>query len=423
MFKSALLIITILLSSAFAQKTYIHCGRLIDGNSAKLQYDKTIIIENNRIIDVVDGYEKPSKNDELIDLKSKTVLPGLMDMHTHLSIEFYKGIYLEEFYMNPTDYAFRSTVHAKKTLLAGFTTVRELGGNISTSLRDAIKKGWVIGPRIFSAGSGIGTTGGHADPTSGLNYELMGDPGPREAVINGADEARKAVRQRYKNGADHIKITATGGVLSTAKNGQNPQFTVEELKAIVETANDYDMHVAAHAHGAEGMKRAVRAGVRSIEHGTLMDDEVMDLMKKHGTYYVPTIIAGEWVSEKSKIDGYFPEIVRPKAATIGPIIKSTFAKAYKKGVKIAFGTDTGVSKHGENAREFSLMVEAGMSPMEAIQSATKTSAQLLAIDDQLGTIEKGKIADIIAVDANPLEDISTLENVTFVMKDGMVYKK
>jgi imidazolonepropionase-like amidohydrolase len=423
MFKRTVLIIAILFSFTFAQKIYIQCGKLIDGNSSEVHAEKTIVIENDKIVDILDGLRKPADGDSLIDLKDKTVLPGLMDMHTHLSQEHYEGIYSEEFHMNPADYAYRSTIYARRTLLAGFTTVRELGGNISTSLRNAIKKGWVIGPRIFSAGSAIATTGGHADPSNGYNDLLMGDPGPKEAVINGPDEARKAVRQRYKNGADLIKITATGGVLSTARNGQNPQFTDEELKAIIETAKDYDMHVAAHAHGAEGIKRAVRAGVRSIEHGTFMDDEAMDLMKKHGTYYVPTLMAGKWVTEKSKIDGYFPEIVRPKAAQIGPIIQSTFAKAYKNGVKIAFGTDSGVSKHGDNAQEFSLMVEAGMPVMLAIQAATKVSAELLGIQDQLGTIEKGKIADIIAVNENPVDNIATLQNVAFVMKEGKIYKK
>ena len=268
----------------------------------------------------------------------------------------------------------------------------------------------------------MATTGGHADPTNGMKFKLMGDPGPAEGVVNGIPDARKAVRQRYKHGADLIKITATGGVLSVAKSGENPQFKEDEIRAIVETAADYDMHVAAHAHGAEGMKRAVRAGVRSIEHGTLMDDETMDLMKERGTYYVPTISAGEFVAEKATVDGYYPEIVRPKAAKIGPQIKNTFQKAHQAGVKIAFGTDSGVSYHGENAKEFLYMVEGGMAPMAAIQSATKVAAELLGIEDALGTIEVGKTADIIAVKGDPIKDISALRDVVFVMKNGVVYK-
>ncbi len=241
-------------------------------------------------------------------------------------------------------------------------------------------------------------------------------------MVNGIEDAQKAVRHRYKNGADVIKITATGGVLSVAKSGQNPQFTEMEIKAIVDMGKDYGMHVAAHAHGAEGMKRAIRAGVRSIEHGTLMDDEAIELFKKHGTYYVPTILAGITVAERAKIDDYFPALVRPKAAAIGPKIQETFSRAYKAGVKIAFGTDSGVSPHGINAQEFELMVEGGMPPMEAIQSATKVTAELLGIDDELGTLEKGKTADVVAVDGDPLKDISVMQKVVFVMKEGRIYK-
>ena len=309
--------------------------------------------------------------------------------------------------------------------MAGFTSVREVGDRhgLSVSLRKAIQEGRVKGPRIWTSGKSLATTGGHADPTNGVNAVLMGDPGPKEGVVNGIAAARKAVRQRYKEGADLIKITVTGGVLSVAKSGDNPQFTEEEVRAIVETAKDYDFHVAAHAHGAEGMKRAIRAGVRSIEHGTLIDDEAIELMKKHGTYLVPTLMAGEWVTEKAKIAGFFPELVRPKAATIGPKIQGAFARAYKAGVKIAFGTDSGVSAHGDNAREFVLMVEAGMPPMEAIQSATLGAAQLMQVEHELGALEKGKLADVIAVRGNPAEDVKLLQDVAFVMKDGVVYKR
>ena len=417
-------VIVLLVSTmGISQRTLIYSGRLIDGVSNKVFSNKTIVVEKDRIVEIADGFLSPAEGDRVVDLRNATVMPGLMDMHTHLSMQFSERAYLERFYLNEADLAYRSTVFARRTLMAGFTTVREVGGQISTALRDAIARGWVVGPRIFSAGKSIATTGGHADPTTGLNQYFAGDPGPKEGVINGVAEARKAVRQRYKNRADLIKITATGGVLSTAKNGQNPQFTEDELRAIVETARDYGMHVAAHAHGAEGMKRAIRAGVRSIEHGTFMDDEVIALMKKHGTYYVPTISAGKWVAEKAKIDGFFPEIVRPKAARVGPQIEKTFARAYKAGVKIAFGTDSGVSPHGENAKEFIYMVEAGMKPMEVIQSATRVAAELLGISDRLGTLEAGKIADIIAVNGDPIADISAMLHVVFVMKEGNIYKQ
>jgi imidazolonepropionase-like amidohydrolase len=409
-------------SSLWSQVTIIHSGKLIDGVSENPKSVFSIIVEKDKIVDVVEGYLDPGKGDKAIDLNSYTVLPGLMDMHVHLSGESNPKKYLERFTMGLDDYAYQSISYAKKTLMAGFTTVRDLGGPINNSLRDAIEKGLVVGPRIFSSGNALATTGGHADPTNGMKFEFAGDPGPKQGVVNGLEDARKAVRQQYKNGADLIKITATGGVLSVAKSGENPQFKEDEIREIVETASDYNMHVAAHAHGSEGMKRAILAGVRSIEHGTLMDQEVMGLMIKKNTYYVPTISAGEFVAEKAQIDGYYPEIVRPKAKKIGPQLKNTFKKAYLAGVKIAFGTDSGVSYHGENAKEFRYMVEAGMSPMEAIVSATKTASELLEKEESLGTVEKGKVADIIATECDPLENIDCMEKVVFVMKNGIVYK-
>lgn len=405
--------------------TIIHAGRLIDGRSDDAQSQMSIIIDGGKITGVVKGYQQPQEGDTVISLKEQTVMPGLMDMHTHLQSQHSKDSYTERFFMEQADYALRSTVYARATLMAGFTTVRDLGDNgvNSVSLRKAIEQDWVPGPRIFTAGKSLATTGGHADPTNALRGDYRRDPGPLEGVINGADDARKAVRQRYKDGADLIKLTATGGVLSLAASGQNPQFTEEELKAIVETARDYNMTVAVHAHGTEGIRRAVLAGVDSIEHGTFMTDEVIQLMKEKGTYWVPTNIAGEWVADKAKEPGYFPEVVRPKAAAIGPAIKETFTKAYKAGVKIAFGTDSGVSPHGQNAHEFELMVEGGMPPMKAIQSATLEASRLLKIDQRLGTLEPRKTADIVAVNGNPLEQIKVMREVVFVMKEGVVHKK
>ena len=291
------------------------------------------------------------------------------------------------------------------------------------SLREAIKQGLAIGPRIFTSGKTIATTGGHGDPTNGMPKDNYAPPTPEEGVIDSPAEAIKAVRQRYKDGTDGIKITATGGVLSVAKSGENPQFTDAELLAIVSTANDYGLWTAAHAHGKEGMKRAVIAGINSIEHGTYMDQEVMELMKARGTYYVPTIMAGDWVAEKAKIPNFFPALVKPKAEKIGPQIQSTFAAAYKAGVKIAFGTDSGVSAHGDNWQEFILMTNAGMTNKDALKSATIETAKLLRMEDKLGQIKPGMLADIIAVQENPIDDISTVKNVSFVMKDGVIYKQ
>jgi imidazolonepropionase-like amidohydrolase len=410
--------------SLFAQRTLIHCGTLIDGKSNDAQSQMTIVVEGNKITSVDKGFTKAGKDDKLIDLSKKTVMPGLIDMHVHLEGETNKDQALQRFTMNKADIAFKSTIYAKKTLMAGFTTVRDLGGSgVNTSLRNAVNQGLIVGPRIFSAGKSIASTGGHADPTNGFREDLMGDPGPKEGVINSPEEARQAVRQRYKDGSDLIKITATGGVLSIAKDGSGPQFTTEELAAIVETAKDYGFHTAAHAHGAEGMKRAVEAGITTIEHGTKMTEEVMELMIKKGTYYVPTISAGRFVAEKAKEPGYYHPLVVPKALEIGPQIQQTFAKAYKKGVKIAFGTDAGVFPHGDNGKEFTYMVEAGMPALEAIKSATAVAAGVLGMTDKIGTIEAGKLADIVGTDENPLQNIKTMEKVSFVMKDGVTYKQ
>lgn len=422
---AASLIAWVALGSTLQAATLIHAGRVIDGVSAQASAKQTIVVEQGRIVAVEAGYREAEAGDQLIDLREATVMPGLMDMHVHITSEYSRSSELDRFKKNAADVALDGAMFAERTLLAGFTTVRDLGDSFTASLalRNAINAGKLPGPRIFAAGKSIATTGGHADPTNGWAQHLGGqNVGPRDGVIDGVDEAAQAVRQRYKDGSDVIKITATGGVLSIAKNGLNPQFTEEEIRAVVATARDYGFTVAAHAHGAEGMKRAVRAGVDSIEHGTFMDEETMRLMRERGTHYVPTITAGQWVFDRSQEDGFFPQVVRPKAAMVGPQIQSTFAKAYRAGVKIMFGTDTGVSAHGDNGREFVLMVEAGMPAMEAIQSATIVPARFLDIEDRLGSVQRGKVADLIAVPGDPLTDISLMRQVNFVMKDGVVYR-
>jgi imidazolonepropionase-like amidohydrolase len=417
-------LLMLVLGAAFSQKTLLHCGKLIDVNSSKVLTEMTIVVVNGKIEAVQKGYASPQPGAATIDLKNYTVMPGLIDMHVHLEQETKKGGAADRFVLNPADIAFNSTSFAKTTLLTGFTTVRDLGGTgVNVALRNAINREQLVGPRVFTAGKSIATTGGHADPTNGYRKDLMGNPGPNEGVINGPEEAYQAVRQRYKDGSDVIKITATGGVLSLAKDGANPQFTEEEVRAVVTAAKDYGYKVAAHAHGAEGIKRAIKGGVNSIEHGTFMDDEGMALAKQYGTYLVPTITAGKSVADSAKIPGYYTDVVTPKALATGPKIQGTFAKAYKAGVKIAFGTDAGVFVHGKNWLEFVYMVEAGMPAIEAIRCATVHAADLLGETERLGSIEAGKFADIIAVEGDPISNISAIANVRFVMKAGKVYRK
>jgi len=365
-------------SLSVSASTVIYSSSYIDVINLTEMNDHSIVIDGNKISAIEAGFIQLSNEDTLIDLRGMTLMPGFMDMHVHFGQEY-----------------------------------------LSKAERP-INSGKIIGPRIYTSGKSIATTGGHADPTNGLSSDSYSYPSAEDGVINGPYDAYTAVRQRYKDGADGIKLTVTGGVLSVAKSGDNPQFTIEEVNSVVKAAKDYGMWVAVHAHGAEGMKRAVIAGVDSVEHGTFMTEEVMDLMIQNGTYYVPTISAGEFVAEKSKIDNYFPEIVRPKAATVGPQISATFLKAYKRGVKIAFGTDAGVQPHGTNLKEFVYMVNSGMPNIEAIKSATLETAKLLKIDSELGSISVGKLADLVAVRGNPIQDINNIENISFVMKDGVV---
>jgi len=405
--------------------TLIHAGRLIDGVADAARERVTVVVDGGRITAVEPGFRAAGAGDTVVDLTDATVLPGLMDMHVHLTSEHSRRSELDNMKKGEAERAFDSVLYAERTLLAGFTTVRNLGDQfgVSIALKRAVEQGKVKGPRIFTSGRSIGTRGGHADSSNSWGPFLTSDDPRLDTVCNGADGCREAVRKRYQDGSDSIKITATGGVMSIAKSGTAPQFTEEELEAVISTAHDYGMKVAAHAHGTEGMKRAVRAGVDSIEHGTLMDDEIMRMMKERGTYLVPTISAGRWVADKAQDPTYFHPLVRPKALELGPVIQATFAKAWRAGVPVMFGTDCGVCEHGSNAREFAYMTEAGMPAMAAIKSATMVPARYLGIADRLGSIEAGKLADIIAVPGDPLADVTALQRVRFVMKEGVIYRR
>lgn len=410
-------------TNIFAQSTYIHCGNLIDTRNQKVLPEMTVVVTANKIMDVRKGYVKGNASDKIIDLKNKYVMPGLIDMHVHIESETARDQYIKRYQNGPADVAYEAQKHAKTTLMAGFTTIRDLGGSgVNIALRNAINKGLVVGPRILTSGKTIATTGGHGDPTNGIGPHLNLDPDAKNATVNSPDGARQAVRQRYQDGSDWIKITATGGVLSLAKNGKGPQFQDDELIALMATAKDYGFSVAAHAHGAEGMKRALRAGVTTIEHGSFLDDECIKLLKEKNACLVPTIIAGKSTADSAKILGYYPPFVTKKALETGIMIQEAFARAYKGGVKVCFGTDAGVFVHGKNAKEFEYMTEAGMPALEALRAATITNADVLGMNDQIGSIEAGYFADIIALDEDPTKNIKTLQKVFFVMKDGVVYR-
>lgn len=423
---AVLLSLALPVAAMAAETTVLHCDQVFDAKRGKLTGEMTLVIEDGRIKAMSAGHSDPAGGAaRTINLKGMTCLPGLIDSHVHLTGETSPTGYTDQFRWNVADYAIRSTVYARRTLEAGFTTVRNLGDgdNASISLRNAINQGVVPGPRIYTAGSAIGSTGGHADGTDGYRADLQGDPGPKLGIINGPDDAWKAVRQHYKDGADLIKIMPSGGVLDESSSVDNAQMTMQELEAVIAAAHDYGFTVAAHAHGAEAIRRAVTAGVDSIEHGTYMSDADMKLMKQRGTWYVPTIIAGRYVAEKAAVPGYYPEQIAAKALQVGPVIQKTAGRAYKAGVKLAFGTDAGVYPHGQNAKEFEYMVEAGIPNAYALQAATVNAAALLKQSDNMGSLEAGKFADVIAVKGNPLDDISLMKQVDFVMKAGVVYKE
>ncbi len=408
-----------------AQTSYLHCGQLLDVKSGTMRKTVTIILHKDSIVQVAEGYQNPPKEAKLIDLKNKTVLPGLIDCHVHLEFELNRKTYAEKYEIGDADIAFRAMTYAERTLLGGFTTVRDLGGTgVNIALRNAINKGWGKGPRILTAGRIVSATGGHGDSETGAKPGLYDPPMPESGIADGPDECRKAVRAQIKRGADVIKVTATGGVISLARDGRLPHYAADELASIVQTARDFGVDVAAHAHGDEGIRRAVRAGVISIEHGTFAADSTLDLMKQYDTWLVPTLTAGWAVTDSAKVNtGFFPELVRKKALNMGPMLSETLSRAYRKGVNIAFGTDSGVCPHGKGNLEFGLMAtRSGMPPLAILRSATIDAARMLKWDNRIGSIEAGKWADIVAVEGNPLEDIRTMENIVFVMKGGTVYK-
>ena len=407
--------------AAHAQDAVIQAGYLLAKPGEGYLRKQTITVKDGRIVSVEAGYKPGPKGVEVINLRDAYVLPGLIDSHVHITSENGPDQRIKEFEETTVDQAFDGAGFAYKTLMAGFTTVQDVGGSNDAvfGLRDAIAKGMVPGPRMRAAGQAISVTGGHGD-VNGYSPEVMAlFTGTN--ICNGADDCRRAVRQQVKEGADVIKITATGGVLSNTKAGLEQQFTDDELKAIVEAAHAMGRQVTAHAHGKGGVDAALRAGVDSIEHGTYTDDETIALFKEHNAILVPTVLAGAtvtgWVNEP-----WLPAPSRAKAAIIGPLMQDMLRRAHEGGVTVAFGTDTGVSRHGQNAEEFALMVGAGFTPEEAIRSATVVASKHVEMDADIGTIEAGKYADIIAVNGDPLKDVTELEDVDFVMKGGVVYK-
>ena len=411
-------------STANADTTLIHAGSLLAIPGSAPATGQTIVIDGDRIVEIRDGFIEPGQFEgevRLIDLKDQFVLPGLMDVHVHLQGELGPENDSERLKMSSQQMEMRSVMFAMRTLMAGFTTVRDVGSSAQEmyALRDGINNGWVDGPRIIAAG-GVGITGGHAD-VSGVSPDLM-DMFTSENICNGPYDCRRATRNVIKYGADWIKITSTGGVLTDRATGTGQQMEADELTEVVLAAGRMGRKVASHAHQEDGIVAALEAGVASIEHGTYAGPKSIKLFKETGAYLVPTLLAGQTVMRMAQTSEFMSPAIREKAMKIGAAMKGNLNRAYKSGVKIAYGTDSGVSKHGINAQEAVLMVDAGMSETDVIKSATVDSADLLDMTGSIGSIEPGKYADIIAVKSSPLDNIETLLDVSFVMKGGKVYK-
>lgn len=408
-----------------AQVVAVRCGKLLAEPGQSPIDGAVVLVRNGAIERVGDASTQIPQDAQVVDLSDYFVLPGLIDCHVHLSMEFTADVRMRALEESDADRTLRALENAHKTLMAGFTTVRDVGsgGDAVFAVRDAIAAGRVHGPRILSSGEAITPTGGHGDDTNGFRDDLLPIPTPSNGVIDGEDACRRAVRHQVKRGADCIKLTATGGVLSNIGAGTEQQLFEDELAAIVETAHLLGKRVASHAHGVRGIKAAVRAGVDSIEHGTFLDDEAIELMKDRGTYLVPTIIAGKTVEANAAVPGYYSSAVAAKARTVGPVIQEAFGRAHRGGVRIAFGTDAGVCAHGINAKEFEYMTEAGMSASDAIVSATLNAADLCGLREMVGAIRPGMAGDLIATRGNPLDDVRALQDVQFVMKGGVVVKE
>jgi imidazolonepropionase-like amidohydrolase len=411
-----------------ASKTYVlKAARMFDGKSNSLATPGLVVVTDGKIAAVGAKAAVPA-GAEIIDLGEATLLPGFIDAHTHLTMMYsddWKQNTLDGLQKTIAEQALDASANARVTLLAGFTTVRDVGSHdyLDVGLRNAIRDGVVPGPRMLVTVHALGSTGGHCDHGGGFRAGLFGrETDPLDGVINGPDQARYAVRLDHKYGADMIKVCATGGVLSLTDDVDTPQLTQEELNAIVDEAHALRRKTAAHAHGNEGAKRAILAGIDSIEHGSFMQDDTLDLMKQRGTYLVPTLIAGDSLREKIDKGVYLPPAIIVKTHAALAARSQMFQHAVAKGVKIGFGTDAAVYAHGRNAEEFHLMVDLGMKPIDALRSAALPDAELLAIQDRLGTLEPGKLADVIAVPGDPVENIRQTEKVFFVMKEGVIYR-
>jgi imidazolonepropionase-like amidohydrolase len=404
----------------------LKAARMFDGKSNSLTTPGLIVITDNKITAVGSGASVPA-GAQVIDLGDATLLPGFIDAHTHLTMmhsDDWKQRELDQLQKSIAEQALDSSVNARVTLMAGFTTVRDVGSHdqMDVGLRNAIRNGKVPGPRMLVSVHAIGSTGGHCDDTAGFRQGLFPETGPGEGVINGADQARQAVRLAHKYGADIIKTCASGGVLSPTDDVDTPQLTQEELNALVDEAHALRLKVATHCHGAEAGKRAILAGVDSIEHGTFLNDEDLELMKQHGTYYVPTLMAVQGLDEQIKKGLYLPPLIQMKAQMAIDHIRKTFQNAIAKGVNIGLGTDAAVYPHGRNAEEFHQMTDLGMKPIDALKAGTSSDAKLLNIADRTGTLEVSKLADVVAVPGDPTQNIRVTEHVLFVMKEGVVYK-